>query len=499
MQLVIVSESPNNTLEKMGEEFCAKYIKWLCLHMIFNLLLCSKPQLVTCTIIKSLPGFPGSLPFKLETGYIGVDEKEDVQLFYYFVESERNPRDDPLMLWLTGGPTCSGLSGLAFEIGPMKFNMVEYNGSLPTFVINPYSWTKVSSIIFVDAPIGTGFSYSRSSEGSSDTFFVNHIYSFLKKWLLSHPEFISNPIYIAGDSFSGMIVPVVAEEIAKGIEAGSIPEINFKGYLLGNPSTDINIDANSRVPFAHRLALISDELYKSAKKSCRALYTGINQSNKQCAMDLQAFSVCTEKLNFGHILEPQCRPSSNANSKDHQKNLLESSEDSQFKLNLIHLSLHPKLQEPGLGFPKFGCRDYKNLLIHVWVNDDNVQKALHVHNRIFWMRCNSSSLPYRRYFQSVVSYHLSLNTRGYRALIYSGDHDMLIPYLGTLAWIRSLNFTVVHLWRPWLVDGEIAGYSRKHSNNFTFATVKGGGHTAPEYKPKECFAMFKRWISQDPL
>lgn len=36
------------------------------------------------------------------------------------------------------------------------------------------------------------------------------------QWLLSHPEFISNPIYIAGDSFSGMIVPVVAEEIAKG-------------------------------------------------------------------------------------------------------------------------------------------------------------------------------------------------------------------------------------------------------------------------------------------
>ncbi|PQM37157.1 serine carboxypeptidase-like 18 isoform X3 [Prunus yedoensis var. nudiflora] len=382
MQLVttlkIVSESPNNTLEKMGEEFCAKYIKWLCLHMIFNLLLCSKPQLVTCTIIKSLPGFPGSLPFKLETGYIGVDEKEDVQLFYYFVESERNPRDDPLMLWLTGGPTCSGLSGLAFEIGPMKFNMVEYNGSLPTFVINPYSWTKVSSIIFVDAPIGTGFSYSRSSEGSGDTFFVNHIYSFVKKVL--KPE-------------------AYQKSISKVIYLGTHRQILILMQIQG-----------FHLPIALHLYQMNST--SQQKRVCRGLYTGINQSNKQCAMDLQAFSV-----------------------------------------------------------------DYKNLLIHVWVNDDNVQKALHVHNRIFWMRCNSSSLPYRRYFQSVVSYHLSLNTRGYRALIYSGDHDMLIPYLGTLAWIRSLNFTVVHLWRPWL----------------------GGGHTAPEYKPKECFAMFKRWISQDPL
>ncbi|XP_068318821.1 serine carboxypeptidase-like 7 [Pyrus communis] len=144
---------------------------------------------------------------------IGVDEKEDEQLFYYLIESERNPRDDPLLLLLTGGPTCSGLCELVFEIGPIKFNMVEYNGSLPTFALIPYSWTKVSSILFVDAPIGTGFSYSRSTQGSSDILFVDHMYSFLTKWLICHPEFISIPFYIGGDSFCGMIIPVLAEVI----------------------------------------------------------------------------------------------------------------------------------------------------------------------------------------------------------------------------------------------------------------------------------------------
>ncbi|OMO50930.1 Peptidase S10, serine carboxypeptidase [Corchorus capsularis] len=41
--------------------------------------------------------------------------------------------------------------------------------------------------------------------------------------------------------------------------------------------------------------------------------------------------------------------------------------------------------------------------------------------------------------------------------------------------------------------------ARSYANKMTFATVKGGGHTAPEYRRQECFTMFKRWISGQPL
>ncbi|TYJ16052.1 hypothetical protein E1A91_A10G224000v1 [Gossypium mustelinum] len=419
--------------------------------------------------------------------YIGVG---DLEIFYYFIQSERDPSKDPLILWLTGGPGCSALSGLFFEIGPLQFNMVEYNGSLPTFALNPYSWTKVANIIFLDAPVGTGFSYSTTLQGfeTGDKRFANDGYNFLRKWLQSHPKFITNSLYIAGDSYAGKIVPIIVHAISDGIEDENFPAFNLKGYLVGNPATGSKYDDNSKIPFYNRMALISDELYESAKRNCKEEYVEVEMSNVICAKDLQAISECIAHINKPHILEPECPsdfdpPDSSVNER---KYFLETREED-------------CLQAPA-EYPKFGCRNYNTYLCKIWASDDSVQQALGIRKGTIreWIRCNESLL-YDKDVGSVVDYHLSLNTKGYRALIYSGDHDRLVPYVGTESWIKSLNLSIVDDWRPWFVDDQVAGYSREYGNNLTFATVKGGGHTAPEFKPKECFAMFNRWISKKSL
>ncbi|CAH1426834.1 unnamed protein product [Lactuca virosa] len=128
-----------------------------------------------------------------------------------------------------------------------------------------------------------------------------------------------------------------------------------------------------------------------------------------------------------------------------------------------------------------------------------------VFNEIEWVGCNESlrfyydkePISYTHNKWSNVAYHRHLANKNCRSLVYSGDLDMSVSYLSTLKWIESLNLLVNNDWGPWFVDGQVAGYTMKYLHNdynLTFATIKGGGHIAPDYKPNECLMMLMRWF-----
>ncbi|XP_010472299.1 PREDICTED: serine carboxypeptidase-like 10 isoform X2 [Camelina sativa] len=420
------------------------------LTLKFLLLLFLSHHVDSGTTVKFLPGFEGPLPFELETGYIGIGEEENIQVFYYFIKSEKNPKEDPLLLWLDGGPGCSSLGGLLFENGPLALKSEVYNGITPSLVSTTYSWTKMANIIYLDQPVGAGFSYSRTPIGkTSDTIEVKRIHDFLQKWLSKHPQFISNSFYVTGDSYSGNYICCK-------------PPINLQGYVLGNPITYAEHEKNYRIPFAYGMSLISDELYESMKRTCKGNYENVDPRDTKCLKLVEEYHKCTDKINTQHILLPDC-------------------------------------DKKGKGVTSPDCYYYVYFLIECWANDERVREALHVTKgtKGQWDRCNWT-IPYDNDIISSVPYHANNSIRGYRSLIYSGDHDITMPFQATQAWIKSLNYSIVHDWRPWMIKDQIAGYTRTYSNKMTYVTIKGGGHTA-EYLPNETSIVFQRWISGQSL
>ncbi|CAL2279249.1 unnamed protein product [Prunus armeniaca] len=316
----------------------------------------------TSNIIKTLPGFRGDLPFKLETGYVGVGAMDAVQLFYYFFESEGSPEYDPLVLWLNEGPGCSTFFGFVYEnLGPLSFDYLNSIGNKPKLKLNPYSRTKMN-LWALDSHM--------QKLNISDTLSAVQTYEFLRKWLMDQPKFYNNPLYIAGDSYSGITLPIVVQEISDGNRDEHLPPMNLKGYVIGNPVTDTQIDRN----------------YRSMKRNCKGEYMNVDLNNTLCVDDLEVY------------------------------------------------------------------------------NERSIKE---------WEICNKTLQDlYISDVSSSLVYHENLIKQGYRVLIYSGDHDMNIPYVSTMGWIESLNLTVDSRWKPWFLHEQVAGL--------------GAGHTAPEYKPEEC-------------
>ncbi|XP_059654612.1 serine carboxypeptidase-like 17 [Cornus florida] len=130
-------------------------------------------------------------------------------------------------------------------------------------------------------------------------------------------------------------------------------------------------------------------------------------------------------------------------------------------------------------FSIYSGQNFHYMLSDIWTNYKSVQEALHVRPNTTkeWFRCNVTiiSESYTEDIDSVVGYHRNLTNTGLQVLTFSGDHDMVMPHNGIEEWITSLHLTIDSDWRPWFVEGQVAGYTRKYTNDgyrFTYATIK---------------------------
>jgi carboxypeptidase C (cathepsin A) len=144
-----------------------------------------------------------------------------------------------------------------------------------------------------------------------------------------------------------------------------------------------------------------------------------------------------------------------------------------------------------------------NVFAGTWRGLSSVQQALHVAVATVtsWSVCNFAvNIGYDRSVASLLPLYPTL-IKNYRVLVYSGDTDSCVPETGSERWSYGLGFPVQDAWRPWVSAAQqVNGYVQTYNaNGFTFATVKGAGHMAPQYQPSASFDMFSRWVANTPL
>lgn len=153
------------------------------------------------------------------------------------------------------------------------------------------------------------------------------------------------------------------------------------------------------------------------------------------------------------------------------------------------------LNEQGAGLPP--CT-FGTPIIEYYGRSD-VREALHIPADVQdWTLCTTKiTLEYHRGQGSQWVYE-ALQGK-YKMLHFSGDTDGAVPTLGTEGWINSLNWAVEEKWRTYLVDGQVAGYLEAYEGGFTFATVHGAGHMAPQFKPPQTYHLIKNWINDTAI
>lgn len=169
------------------------------------------------------------------SGYFSVGE--GMNMWFWFFEARNNPETAPLATWFNGGPGCSSMIGLFQENGPCQF----YDGDNEPR-LNPYSWNEYANMLYIDQPIGVGFSYGVDTVVSTDTA-AKYVWRLIQAFYSQFPEYKSREFAIWTESYGGHYGPGFADFVLKqnlAIKQGKVSgeEINLVALGVNNGYTN---------------------------------------------------------------------------------------------------------------------------------------------------------------------------------------------------------------------------------------------------------------------
>ena len=476
-----------------------------CLHLL--LCVCHLPSLIWATDQSDTPNdlsnpylvdptqLPGidkikdanSIP-EMYAGHISMfdDIKEDPNndipsdFGYFFwkfqdksLQQNKNSNTKPLIFWFNGGPGCSSMDGALVEIGPFR---IDHNGNA---IINKGSWHTRGDLVFIDQPIGTGFS-SFKSDSINKIFekdlnkISERLMEFLNKYFELFPMDLNKDIILAGESYAGQYIPYFAKFIQnhnKKIVSQDLKDnpYHLKALLIGNGWIDPTSQSLSYLPFAMENGLVDRE---------SPSFTDLLKQHENCQNKINSVSHdSSSRFEF-----PECQ-------KILQMLLSSTSDVDQNQcINVYNYDLRDSYPACGMNWPE----DISN--VGKFFSKKQVQSALHINKKweTNWNECRlevDEKLTNQGMQQSI-SLLPALLDDGIEIILFNGDKDLIcnskgiLDSIDNLEWGGSKGFTENVQEYEWVYRNldsgldENVGYI-KYDKNLTYINVFNASHMVP--------------------
>jgi len=342
-----------------------------------------------------------------------------------------------------------------------------------TLTLNPYSWTEAANVMWIDQPVGTGFSYADKPDDYvfDEAQVAEDLYQFLQSFFKTNPQYNKN-FFVFGESYAGHYIPATGARIVAGNARPAKGDvvIDLKGLGIGNGWVDPIIQYGYYADYLYQAGLldvVSTTVYDdTAYPACEALIE-VNwfAALEECSLAMEAVLADAEAQNGRTI------------------NVYDVTQRCEVEPLCYNFSLSTK-----------------------FLNIPRVQSALGVSPSVKWVDC-AMNVHLALLGDWIGNYAIDLPSvlaAKIPVLVYSGTNDWICNYLGGEAWVSAMKWPGQYgynkaLWNEWTgPDGSQAGRT-KTNGGLTFVEVFGAGHMVPMNQPVNALAMLTQYLSGQPF
>ncbi|XP_049627996.1 retinoid-inducible serine carboxypeptidase [Suncus etruscus] len=410
-----------------------------------------------------------------------VTIRKDAHMFwwlYYANNPNKTFSELPLVMWLQGGPGGSSTGfGNFEEIGPLDTNLQP----------RATTWLQSASLLFVDNPVGTGFSYvNKSNAYAKDLAMVaSDMLVLLKSFFSCHKDFQNIPFYIFSESYGGKMAAGIGLELHKAVQEGTI-RCNFAGVALGDSWISPMDSVLSWGPYLYSMSLLDDQGLAEVSKAAEKVLDAVNQGHFEKATELwgQAEMVIeqnTDGVNFYNILTKDT-PSST------MKSSLEFTQS-----HLVYLSQRR-------------LRHLHRDALSQLMNGPIKKKLKIIPEDCTWGGQATSVFQNMQgdFMKPAISVVDELLEAGVNVTVYNGQLDLIVDTMGQEAWLRKLKWP--HLpkfhqlrWKPLYSDPKSPETSAfvKSYKNLAFYWILRAGHMVPSDQGDMALKMMRLVTQQE--